>query len=82
MNCYEVINKLIGNIEPVGESHTDEKRLENIKQLTKLVDRLITDISDVARYNKDRQEYSMIEIGQHANSFLKNLKEALEEDEY
>ena len=41
MEVYDVVKKLIGPIEPVGESHTDEKRFENLKALTELVDSLL-----------------------------------------
>lgn len=31
MTYTEIVNKLVGNIEPVGDSHIDEKRFENLK---------------------------------------------------
>ena len=37
----EVVKTLVGNIHPIGDSHTDKERLENAKQLTEVIDELI-----------------------------------------
>ena len=71
MDYYGIITKLIGSIEPVGESNTDESRYENLQQMTLLVDRLIQDLRQVSEENKDRIEYSMKRIGEYATKFLK-----------
>lgn len=73
MNLYDIVTKLTGPIEPVGESNEDEKRLNNLKELTYLVDKLIYDIDQVAMYNKDRVEASMQRIGKFADDFLTGL---------
>lgn len=31
MDIYEVVTKLVGPIDPAGETHTDKKRFENLK---------------------------------------------------
>lgn len=69
MEIYDVVIKLIGQIDPVGETRADEERYKNLVAMTKLVDRLLSDIDDVAHYNKDRAEFSMKKAGQFANSF-------------
>lgn len=69
IDVYEVVKKLIGEIEPVGEAHTDEKRLANIKQMTALADAILHDLHQVRR-NKDRHEGSMRLIGRHAHGFF------------
>ena len=53
MDIYEVVKKLVGPIDPVGESHTDAKRLENIKMFTDLFWKMLCDLSHVAQ-NEDR----------------------------
>ena len=70
MDYYGIITKLIGSIEPIGESHTDESRYENLQQMTLLVNRLIIDIQEVSGY-KNRVEYSMKHAGEYATKFLK-----------
>ena len=67
---YEVIKKLIGSIEPVGETHTDNARYENLQEMTRLADALLEDIGDIARHNKDRPEYSMSKAGKFAHGFF------------
>ncbi|HAR37543.1 MAG TPA: hypothetical protein DCS09_02590 [Porphyromonadaceae bacterium] len=73
MDVYDVVVKLVGPIEPVGETNADNSRFSNIEEMTELVDRLVKDIADVARFNKDRGEYSMKRAGQHAHHFLLSL---------
>jgi len=70
MTSYDVVKKLIGEIAPQGETNIDQKRLENLKEMTELVDQLLTDISLVAAENRDRQEASMKEAGEFATKFL------------
>lgn len=48
MELYDVVKKLIGPIEPVGDSHIDAERLENLKVACDLVDKLVQDINAVA----------------------------------
>ncbi len=72
MDLYEVVKKLIGEVNPIGETNEDEKRYENLKVMTGLVDKLLTDINDVVSY-KDRQEWSLKKAGTFANLFLDKI---------
>lgn len=74
MDYAEIVKKLVGQIEPVGETHTDEKRFENLKQMTALVDQLICEIQEVAEF-RDRVESSLARSGRHAHNFLLFLRE-------
>ena len=55
----EVARSLIGPIRPVGESQTDEARLENLKEMIVLVDVLISDIDRVAYDFQNNHQASM-----------------------
>ena len=68
MTIQDVVRELVGPIKPVGESNTDERRFENLKAMTELVDALLTDIDSVAT-NKGRAEGSMNKAGQFASDF-------------
>jgi len=70
MNNHEIVKKLIGPIEPVGETNEDGRRFENLEAMTELFNNLLADIAEVARFNKDRVEYSMNKAGKHAQSSL------------
>ncbi len=75
MDTYEVVKKLLGEINPVGESNTDAKRFENLKTTTELVDKLLFDIGHVAGCKTD-QRYSMGKAGKFASLFLDMVKVA------
>ena len=76
---YEVVKKLVGHIEPIGETRTDERRLENLTKTIILVDKLVFDIGLVADGNKNRIECSMKKSGKLAHKFLHDLKMSLDE---
>lgn len=67
----DIVRKLIGPINPVGESYTDEERLENLKQLCNLVESLLLDIDEVA-FHKNRPEYSIKRAGDYADKFIQD----------
>ena len=69
MDAYEVVTRLIGPIEPIGETNADERRFENLKVMTELVDSLLIDIHSVS-HNTTRAEYSMQRAGKFARDFL------------
>jgi hypothetical protein len=72
MTNTEMVNKLIGEITPVGEANTDGERFENLKQMCELVNDLVTQIDEVAYTYKDRQEYSMKRASDFSSNFLSN----------
>lgn len=76
-NVYEVTHRLLGMIEPVGETNVDEVRLLNLKDTIDLTNALIDDIILVGRH-KDRGEYSMSEAGKTADNFITHLREKLQ----
>lgn len=68
MEMYDVVKKLVGEIHPIGETNTDDARFENLKEMTELVDKLLTDIDDVA-YEATRHEYGHQRAGKFASKF-------------
>ena len=72
MEMIDVVRKLLGPIEPVGESHEDERRMQNLEATIGVVDKLMCDINDAAQ-DADRVEHSMRVIGQRAKQFLNDL---------
>lgn len=75
MDYHEIVRRLIGKIEPVGETNEDAKRYKNLLETQALVDALLADIDRVALL-KDRQEASIAKCGKSAAEFLQNVKEA------
>jgi len=73
MEIEDVVRKLVGPIEPIGETNTDNERFENLKVMTDVVDSLLSDIDRVAMNNKDRVEYSRKRAGQYASDFFDRI---------
>lgn len=70
MTNYDVVSKLIGPVDPVGDSSVDNQRYQNLQDLIHLTDKLLQDIRNVAG-NKDMMAYSMKKAGERADEFLK-----------
>jgi hypothetical protein len=73
MDYYEIITKLIGPIQPVGESNEDSKRLDNLTATTDLIDKLLMDVMNASNV-KDRYEHSMKQIGLQADLYISETK--------
>lgn len=72
IDVYEVVKKLIGEIEPVGSSEIDAKRFENLKAMTGLIERLIDDTYEVGKYRNNHQA-SMKKAAEYADKFSEAL---------
>ena len=70
INIKDLVLKITGGINPIGESNTDRERFENLKVLCELVNELVGEIDNVAYKNKDRYEASMKAAGEYAFKFL------------
>lgn len=69
-SIIEIIENLVGEINPVGETNEDEVRFENLKVMCDLVNSLISKIDDVAYKNKDSYEFSIKRSAEYAGKFL------------
>lgn len=75
MELFEIVMKLVGPVQPVGSTEEDAARLSNMKALTELTDRLLSEIAHAA-LSATRPEASMRKIGQHAIDFMRDVKDA------
>ena len=80
MDIHEIVKKLIGPVNPVGETNIDNDRFENLKVLTDLADKLLSDIDDVAAKYKNNDQFSMIRASEFADKFQKDLAQAILEE--
>ena len=78
MDIHEIVKKLVGNIDPVGETHTDNARFENLKVMTELVDNLLSDIHNVISNNKNAYESSRKKAYSYAHEFYVTLKDEVD----
>ncbi len=72
MDIYDVVKKLLGPIDAIGETSTDSNRYENLQKTIYVTNKLLFDISSVL-HNKNRQEHSMKKIGESASKFFDEL---------
>jgi len=77
MEMHEIVKKLIGSIEPYGDTNIDEEHMKNLNKHIELVDKLLDDLILVAKY-KNRPEASMKEIGERAYDMLKEFHNNIE----
>ena len=69
MEIIDVVRKLVGPIEPIGDIHVDVYTFENLKTMSELVNELLIDIDKVIP-NKQRDEGSMKRAGEFADNFF------------
>lgn len=74
----EVIDRLIGSIEPYGSTQIDAERLENLEILLDVMDEYIKEIIHAAEY-RNRYEYSILAIANRAYEWLDGLREYVDE---
>jgi hypothetical protein len=70
MTHKEIVEKIVGRIDPVGATHIDGERFENLKIMCALVNDLVTEIDAIAYLHKDSYEHSRKQCGQYAKDFL------------
>lgn len=70
MDIYEIVTKLVGRINPVGETNTDNERFENLKVMCELVEKLIVDIDTVGYSNKNAYEFSKKRAAEYSEKFI------------
>lgn len=70
-----IVMKLVGPIDPIGETIADEKRYKNLLHLIDVVDDLIGEIMSIEKYSSSH-EYSVSNIGIRARSFLNELRQS------
>ena len=73
MDIHEIVKKLVGEINPIGETTTDERRFENLQEMVGLVDNLLGDIDSIAHKYKNNHQHSMKKASKYASDFFDKL---------
>lgn len=71
-SIYDLVYKVIGEINPVGDSAIDAERKENLKEMIELVQRLFLDLRGVSE-GLFRQEASVREASKMAYNALQQI---------
>ena len=69
---YDVVRKLIGQIEPYGDTNIDHERFGNLKIQEELIDYLIDDIANNIPFAK-RVEFSLHSSGVESIEYLNEV---------
>lgn len=72
-SLYQVIMRLIGPIEPIGDPSTDQCRYNSLNRLLLTMEQLIIDIDELATKHKGSQIDSIRTIGHRCDQFLTSL---------
>lgn len=76
LELLEIIEKLLGEIKPVGATHIDTERFENLIKYEKLIVELVHKYASLIE-NMDRYEHSMKIVGERSLRFIKSLYDEL-----
>ena len=71
----EVIYALVGKIEPVADSAIDRNRLESVQLLISVVDKIHTDLFNIARMHKKSSCASKKRVAIECEEFINSLKD-------
>ena len=71
-NLEQLVMKLIGEVRPVGETNSDNERLDNLHRLTKLSGFLIEEIQKIHEDFKENVEYSIKRASNFAGDYLES----------
>ena len=66
----KLLNVMIGDVEAVGETNEDNRRLDNLKTLIDVTDWCLDGLQFAMASGYGRAEYSMVEIGWTAQRAL------------
>ena len=76
MEIIEIVDKLVGDVQPTWNSERDLETLNALETKIDLVEHLIKEIKKASSY-KDDVAHSVSRIGVVADKFIKNLKNEL-----
>lgn len=72
MELIDIVDKLIGDIEPVGDTTIDEERFENLKAYCELIDKMVSKVDDVACKNENSRLASVKKSNDYIGDFFTN----------
>ena len=74
IELYDIIKKLTGSLEPIGETNYDAKVLKNLEELETALIPIITDLVETAK-EEEKVEASMQKCGKKAKEILETQEQ-------
>jgi hypothetical protein len=72
MELIDIVDKLIGNIKPIGDTSVDEERFENLKVYCELINEMVRRVDDVACKNESSTLASVKKANDYIGYFFTN----------
>ena len=72
MELIDVVNKLVGNIEPIADASVDEERFENLKTYCSLINEMLMKIDNIACATEGSKLYSLKRVDDYLTNFFNN----------
>jgi hypothetical protein len=72
-----VVKRLVGVVNPIGQSSADLVRFENLRHLTEVTEELLEIIKHVHTSNQHSHEHSVKRASNHAGEFLERIKQEI-----
>lgn len=72
MELIDIVDKLVGRIDPIGDTAIDNERFENLKVYCELIDTMVRNIDDIAYNNMNSELSSIKRASDYASDFMTN----------
>ena len=72
MELIDIVDKLVGNIEPVGDTTIDNERFENLKVYCELINVMVRKVDDVTYNNRNSTLASVKKANDYIGNFFTN----------
>lgn len=72
MELIDVVNKLVGNIEPIADASVDEERFENLKTYCSLINEMLMKVDNIACATEGSKLYSLKRVDDYLTNFFNN----------
>lgn len=72
MELIDIVDKLVGNIEPVGDTTIDNERFENLKVYCELINEMVRKVDDVTYNNRNSTLASVKKANDYIGNFFTN----------
>lgn len=72
MEVIDIVDKLVGRIDPIGDTAIDNERFENLKVYCELIDTMVRNIDDIAYNNMNSELSSIKRTVDYVSDFMTN----------
>ena len=71
----EIVEKVVGPIDPTGDSSFNDARLDSLMRMTEVIDLLLDGVEHVALSYASSSQHSVKKAGKFAQEWLKDVQD-------